>query len=144
MVEDLIKVNLEGIGVWVSMDALVDDGAGGVVIIDWKTGRSHADEEVGRQLGIYGLYARERLGLAPDRIKALHVNLRDAVYKTHPISQEQLNQSAEDLRESARKMQSLLTEPHANKGSMENFPMVEAGSPACRHCQFRRSCDREG
>ncbi|MEE2751228.1 MAG: PD-(D/E)XK nuclease family protein [Myxococcota bacterium] len=144
MVEDLIKVDLEGIGVWVSMDALVEDGRGGVVIIDWKTGKSHSDEEVGRQLGIYGLYAREKLGLSPERIRALHVNLRDGTYKTHPISQPQLEQSATDLRASAAEMRDRLRDSAANEGDMEDFPMLEKGDSTCFHCQFRRSCGREG
>jgi hypothetical protein len=143
-VEDLIKVELEGVGVWVSMDALVEDGKGGVVIIDWKTGRAHADEEVGRQLGIYGLYAQKHLRLSPERIRALHVNLRDGEYKTHPISQQQLDRSAADLRESAAAMRTLLRDPENNEADMVDFPMLESDSTTCQHCQFRRSCDREG
>ena len=120
MVEDLIKVELEGVGVWVSMDALVEDGAGGVVIIDWKTGKSHSDDEVGRQLGVYGLYAQEKLGLPPERIRALHVNLREGVYKTHPISQAQLEQSAVDLRDRQRDA-GAFARPHSKRGCHGGF-----------------------
>ena len=95
-------------------------------------------------MGIYGLYAREKLGLPPEHIRALHVNLRDGVYKTHPISQPQLEQSAADLRDSAAEMRALLRDPTANEAVMEDFPMLEEGNSACFRCQFRRSCGREG
>ena len=61
-IEDLNELHLNGVKVWVKLDVLMDDGQGGLVIVDWKTGRSHVDETVNTQLGIYGVYAKRNWG----------------------------------------------------------------------------------
>ncbi len=142
-VEELLQVDLMGVPVWVSLDVMMDDGRGGVVIVDWKTGKSHSDAEVGRQMGIYGLYAQQELGLAPEQIQALHVNTRDGGHKAHPVDASQLEQSRQELVESSSAMKELLSDVEGNVALVEDFPMVESGSEECRFCSFRRTCGRE-
>ena len=59
-VEELRQIQVDDIPVWVSLDALVRDGKGGFVIVDWKTGKNHTTEKVAGQLGIYALYVLDR------------------------------------------------------------------------------------
>ena len=141
-VERLLQIDIMGVPVWVSLDVLMDEGRGGVVIVDWKTGRAHADAEVGRQMGIYGLYAQQELDLAPGQIQALHVNTRDGGYKAHPVDASQLDQSQQELVESSRAMKELLSDVEGNVALMEDFPKVVDGSDECRFCSFRRTCGR--
>ncbi len=142
-VEQMIRVELEGCPVWIVMDVLMDDGQEGVVIVDWKTGRSQDEERISQQLGVYGLYARDHLGLPSERIKALHVDLRARSHKSHPITEEQLANAAAWVARSSAEMRSCLVDEAENLARKEDFPLLPEGSPACETCQFRRSCQRE-
>ena len=96
----------QGVG---EVDVLMDDGQGGLVIVDWKTGRSHVDETVNTQLGIYGVYAKRQLGV--ERIKAVHVDLRGNKYSTHSVDETQLQHSEKFVEDSASSMLESLTNP---------------------------------
>jgi hypothetical protein len=140
-IEVLNKTELAGVPVWVKLDVLMEDGHGGLVIVDWKTGRSHGDEKVNDQLGVYGLYARRDLGV--QQIKAVHVDLRGNQFSTYQVDEAQLERSEAFVRESAETMLAKLTEPAENQGQEADFDMLPEGSSACSRCRFRRDCGRE-
>ncbi|MBK9370208.1 MAG: PD-(D/E)XK nuclease family protein [Deltaproteobacteria bacterium] len=85
-VEILRSVPIEGVPVWVKLDALMQGNDGGVVIVDWKTGRDHDDASIAQQLGIYGIYAVQLRGVPVEKVQALHVNLRYNTHTAHPIN----------------------------------------------------------
>lgn len=140
-VEVLNQTVLAGVPVWVKLDVLMEDGQGGLVIVDWKTGRSHVSETVQDQLGIYALYARQDLGV--QNIKAVHVNLREDQFTTHEVDEAQLEKSEAFVRDSAAAMRAMLTQPDDNLGSEADFEKIPEGSPACSRCRFRRDCERD-
>jgi len=140
-VEILHLEQLGGYPVYVRLDALMDDGAGGLVIIDWKTGKRHDGGVVARQLGIYGLYARDILGVPADKLKMVHVDLRENQFVTHKISEEMLAEAVATVKRSAGEMK-LLTTPD-NQAEESDFPKLPIGDKACSFCSFRRDCDRE-
>lgn len=143
-VEKLEQINVGDVPVWVKLDALVSDGRGGLVVVDWKTGRHHEDETIATQLGIYGLYCVQRHRAAPDRIQAMHVNLRTGERTKHPIGPAVLEQARAHVTESAAAMRRLLRDADRNKADAEDFPLLPPGAPSCRGCAFRRTCAREG
>jgi len=142
-VEELRQIDIEGVPVWVVLDAMVSDGEGGLVIIDWKTGRDHSDEKIARQLGIYGIYATQVREVQVEQLKMLHVNTRFNTMTQHPVDAQVLDDTRKFVRTSADAMRAALTDPAANVGREEDFPMLPEGSDRCARCRFRRDCGRE-
>ena len=151
-VEELEQVLVDDVPVWVSLDVLVSDGSGGLVVIDWKTGRQHDPDTVARQLGVYGVYVMQRYFHVPatsterpgaERVKVMYVNLRTGHRETRTLDTDVLAGTVSTILESAAAMRTALRDPATNTGSEADFPMIEAGSPACERCVFRRTCGRE-
>lgn len=140
--EDLRRFSVGDVDVYVVLDVMVDDGRGGVVILDWKTGGAHDDAEIGAQLGVYGLYASSQLGVAPDAIVALHVNLRHDLETRHSVGPPEIEKARALIGASAAQMRAGLTSIPENTAAKENYPTVEPGSPECTRCTFRGICGR--
>jgi len=129
--------------VYLAVDAMVGDGRGGVVIIDWKTGQNHEDSVIAAQLGVYGLYATQELGIPEDRITAMHVNLRHNTEARHPVGPTEIAAAREAILVGMAEMRSSLKDVAANLADKEDFPTLPEGSSRCGRCNFRRSCGRE-
>lgn len=142
-VEELTKVEVGDVPVWVKLDALVSDGRGGGVVIDWKTGAHHQTSVVAAQLGVYGLYCTLHHNIPADRIIAMHVNLRTGDRTQHPIDAAVLDQARADIQSSADAMRAKLVDLPSNTASRDDFPKLPEGDPGCASCAFRRSCERE-
>jgi len=142
-VEELTQVDVSGVPVWVKLDALVSDGKGGAVVIDWKTGKHHQTSVVAAQLGVYGLYCTMHHDIPADRIIAMHVNLRTGDRTQHPIDAAVLDQARTDIQASADAMRAKLVDVPGNIAQQSDFPMLEEGDTRCEGCSFRRSCGRE-
>jgi hypothetical protein len=141
-VEQLTQVTIGDVPVWVKLDALVSDGQGGAVVIDWKTGAHHKSEVVAAQLGVYGLYCVEHHGIPADRIVTMQVNLRTGDRTQHPIDRGILDQAQQEIQASADGMRARLQDVPGNLADEASFPMLPEGDPGCDGCQFRRSCGR--
>jgi hypothetical protein len=141
-VEELTQVTIGDVPVWVKLDALVSDGSGGAVVIDWKTGAHHKTEVVAAQLGVYGLYCVEHHDIPADRIIAMHVNLRTGDRTQHPIDRAILDQAQQDIQTSADAMRAKLVDVPGNVADEVDFPMLPEGDASCGSCLFRRSCGR--
>jgi hypothetical protein len=141
-VEKLAQVDVEGVPVWVKLDALVSDGRGGLVVIDWKTGVWHQDEVIAAQLGVYGLYCTLVHGVPADRVVAMHVNLRHGQRSLHPVDAGTLDATRREICASADSMRARLADPEANIALERDFAPLGEGDPACVACAFRRSCGR--
>ena len=142
-VEELRRFAVGDAQVYVSLDVLVSDGRGGVVILDWKTGAAHSDHEIAAQLGVYGLYATQELGVPEDRIQAMHVNLRHASETTHRVGATEIEAARAEIAADMATMRALLRDVPANLADPEDYPALPPGDPQCRGCSFRRSCARE-
>ena len=137
---------IDGVPVWVSLDVLVQDGRGGLSVIDWKTGRPDPDVVL-TQLCIYGLYVLDRYsepgrsGQAP--VMGVCANLRDGSHASYRLSAESLSRARNLIRGSAQAMRASLTDPEHNRGDRDAFQELPLGSAECSRCRFRRTCDRE-
>jgi hypothetical protein len=147
-VEELKQIEINGVRVWVSIDALVSDTKGGLTIVDWKTGKAHTDESVSAQLSVYALYVlrtylrheTESDGLA--KIRTVFANLRSGEHKVWTVSADDLKMTRQLIASSADAMRSRLSVVETNVALKENFPKVEEGSELCGRCKFRRTCER--
>lgn len=128
--------------VLVTLDVLMHDGLGGVVIVDWKTGASHDDAEIAAQLGAYGLYAHLVIGVPEDRVKAMHVNLRTGQARTHVVGPEQIAAARLAIEQDTAAMRARLVDVGENVAREEDYPPLPEGSPACGWCVFRGVCGR--
>ncbi|MDP2307640.1 MAG: PD-(D/E)XK nuclease family protein [Pseudomonadota bacterium] len=142
-VEELRRFRVGSTEVYAALDVLMADGNGGVVIIDWKTGEAHSNDEIAAQLGVYGIYATQELGVPTDRVKAMHVNLRHAVETTHAVGPAAIEAAREEIEAGVTQMREKLRDVPGNVAEREDYPMVPEGDSRCRWCSFRRSCARE-
>lgn len=142
-VEELRRFPVGDAEVYVALDVLVSDGQGGVVILDWKTGDAHADEVIAAQLGVYGIYATQVLGVPEDKIKAMHVNLRHGTETMHTVGPGEIAAAREEIGRSVTEMREGLVNIAENVADPEAYPKIPEGDPRCGWCSFRRSCGRE-
>jgi hypothetical protein len=151
-VEKLSRIRLWGIDIWLSPDVVVSDGRGGFVVVDWKTGRNHADEVVDGQLGLYGVYVIDRLlkvradsgrKLPVERVQGLMAGLHEPAFRTRPLALEDVFAARDAMLGSTPQMRG---DGHAREGDIpkkEGFPMIPPGSSPCSWCSYRRTCERE-
>lgn len=142
-VEDLRRFRVGDAEVYAVLDVLVDDGRGGVVIIDWKTGDAHSDEEIAAQLGVYGLYATQELRVPPDRVVALHVNVRHGTETRHAVGPGEMDAARVTIGAGVEKMRARLVDVEHNVAREEDHPPLDEGDRRCTWCNFRRVCGRE-
>ncbi len=150
--ERLERLEVDGVPVWVSLDVLVEDGDGGMVVVDWKTGVAHDTSRIEGQLAVYAAYvlqryyATEPTGAADaplDRIQTMYANLRDNSQQIFAVDGAALERTLNTIRASAGAMRETLVDPQNNVGREDDFPMLPEGSELCVSCSYRRTCGRE-
>ena len=142
-IEELVKIDIDGVPVWVRLDALLMGRQGEFVVLDWKTGKAHVDDVIAAQLGVYGLYCVLHHGAREDRIVAMHANLRSNSQAKHTINAETMAETRRLIRDSAERMLCVLKDRDKNIAEIDEFPPLPEGSARCSWCSFRRTCDRE-
>jgi len=138
-IEELVEVELRGVPTRVRLDVLMDDGAGGMVVIDWKTGRSHRPEVVRDQLAVYGLYVEEKYKRSA---RGMYANIRLNNWGLYDLDEALLDRVAAFIQRSAEEMVAMDPEPDAVLESEERFTKIPVGSRECRWCSFKRDCGR--
>jgi hypothetical protein len=141
-VEELQRFRDGDVEIYVSLDVLVANEHGGLVIVDWKTGAAHDDADIAAQLGVYGLYTTLVLGAAPGSLRAMHVNLREDRVVQHAVGPAEIAAARSEIGASISGMRARLRDVDANLADREAFPTEEEGSPHCRWCSFRGVCGR--
>lgn len=150
-VERLEQLHIAEVPVWVSLDVLVEDGQGGLVVVDWKTGQHHDPQRIAGQLGLYGLYVLSRyLGVSPERwrpqdlerIKTMWVNLRSGDREVLSLEPGHVQGLLDLVRRSAAEMRALVPDGQ-EMPERSAFPMLPEGDEQCARCAFRRTCERE-
>lgn len=142
-VEVLRRFTVDSTDVYAALDVLVDDGKGGVTIVDWKTGTAHADDEIAAQLGVYGLYVTSQLGIPADQVTAMHVNLRHDTETTHRVDAAAIAAARALIATSVGAMREKLLDIPNNIADSAQYPLEAEGAAVCRRCCFRRTCGRE-
>ena len=140
-VERFERVHLGGVPIFLALDVLMEDGDGGFVVVDWKTGRNHGSEVDG-QLRLYGWHVRQRFRHAR-RVLAMEATTRDGGHRTLELTPHDTHEAREHLHESVELMKSWLLDPSKDQAIVDTFPRLDDGAEACTWCRWRRPCGRE-
>lgn len=141
-VDRLRKVWLDGIGLYVAPDVLVDDGRGGRVIIDWKTGRGHDPDVVAQQMAVYAWWVCHDERLPPSRVAGVQANVPGDAHITVRFDGAQVDGIVALVRDSVERMAAYLPQPRRDQAPFEAFDPRPEGDPQCAGCRFRRPCGR--
>jgi CRISPR/Cas system-associated exonuclease Cas4 (RecB family) len=113
---------------------------GGVTIIDWKTGRKMS-EDVSMQLSCYAMYATEKWGVDPEKVKLIEYNLLANQGVEFGISGAEIKNAKIYIAGSIADMQSLLLDVDENVPKEEEaFQKVE-DDRIRSGCNFRKICE---
>ena len=137
--EDLVSFHVGDVEVYLRMDLAFRDRDGGVVIVDWKTGRREGRfNEI--QVAGYALYATERGWVSSPEEITTELNYLVVPRATRrPVDVKKIEHARSFIARSARAMKELLVDPLENRARLEDFPMVDRPR-ICRRCNFRRLC----
>lgn len=139
-VEEMHRIHLGDVPAWVSLDALVRDGRGGLVVLDWKTGRFHVDATVDHQLGVYAAYAQQVSPRA--RTVGLHVDVRRGRHRRIDLSAADAEKAVTTATASFQAMRAMLPDSEQNDAPRDLFPVRPADDPLCTTCRYREACNR--
>lgn len=143
-IDRLLKVTLDGVGLYVAPDVLVDDGEGGRVIVDWKTGTSHDPDQVARQMAVYAWWVQHEEGLSADQIRGLQANVPGSEHLTVQFTDAHIHEIRDLARTSVARMVDLLEDPSRDEAAFDAFEPLPEGDGACQTCRFRAPCGRTG
>jgi CRISPR/Cas system-associated exonuclease Cas4 (RecB family) len=139
-VEDFSSFNLNNTKIWAVLDCSFRTDDGGVTIIDWKTGRSMSDD-VSMQLSCYAMYAMEKWGVDPEKVKLIEYNLLANQGSEFNVSATEIENTKAYMAGSIADMQSLLVDVYENVTKGEDvFQKVEDDRIRAR-CNFKKVCD---
>ena len=111
--------------------------AGGVTIVDWKSGVNDGDGTDSLQLAAYALWARAHYQVAPDAIHIYKAFLREAEVVTFPVTEHLLDQARARIIQDAERMAQV--QHYGETGRVEAFtPCEQIG--VCRSCPFQSAC----
>jgi CRISPR/Cas system-associated exonuclease Cas4 (RecB family) len=139
-IEEFSSFKLNNTKIWAVLDCSFRTEDGGITTIDWKTGRSMSDD-VSMQLSCYGMYAVEKWGVDPERVKLIEYNLLANQGSEFNIGLAEIENAKAYIAGSIADMQSLLVDVD------ENVPMEEGGflkvedERVRADCNFRKVCD---
>ena len=139
-VEELKTFELNGVQVYVQLDFACRREPG-IVIYDWKSGRSHRDEETSLQFACYALYAMETWNVDAGNVCATEFNLARNEVKEHTVTEDVVQHVRHYVLESIGEMQGLLDDLEKNQASEETFPLAD-DAQVCKYCNFRKVCPR--
>ena len=140
LIETIGSFPFDGTRVFSAPDFGYWNAADRLQLVDWKTGGN--GNNVALQLGGYALYSLEVLGVAPERVDLLEVNLREGRVRSHPCDEAILERVREHIRLSVRAMKAYLKDAALNLAEQENFEKTE-DLRLCRWCNFRAVCRPE-
>jgi CRISPR/Cas system-associated exonuclease Cas4 (RecB family) len=138
-VEDFSSFNLNNTKIWAVLDCSFRTEDGGVTIIDWKTGRS-VSEDVSMQLACYAMYAMEKWGVDPEKVKLIEYNLLANQGSEFTVGTSVIENTKTYITGSVADMQSLLIDVPENVPKEESafLKMQDEGTRA--NCNFRKVC----
>jgi CRISPR/Cas system-associated exonuclease Cas4 (RecB family) len=133
-IDSLDSFDFEGTRVYVAPDFALKNDQGNALLIDWKSGRP-GEESNRMQLVCYGLFARDKWGIDPQRaIGELHYLLTGDV-EIVTLDDRALGEGVEHIRGSIRAMKAL--DPR-RIAEIDRFSPPDRG--VCARCGFRCVC----
>jgi CRISPR/Cas system-associated exonuclease Cas4 (RecB family) len=138
-VEDFSSFNLNNTKVWAVLDCSFRTEDGGVTIIDWKTGRSMS-KDVSMQLSCYAMYAMEKWGVDPEKVKLIEYNLLVNQSVEYNVSGGEIENTTAYITGSIADMQSLLTDVDENIPKEEEAFLKIDDDGIRFKCNFEKVC----
>ena len=139
-VEDFSSFHLNNTKIWAVLDCSFRTEDGGITIIDWKTGRS-ISEDVSMQLSCYAMYAMEKWGVDPDKVKLIEYNLLANQGSEFNVSGAEIENTKTYIAGSIADMQSTLVDVDNNVPKEEEaFQKVE-DDRIRSSCNFKKVCE---
>jgi CRISPR/Cas system-associated exonuclease Cas4 (RecB family) len=139
-VEDFSSFNLDGTKIWAVLDCSFRTEDGGVKIIDWKTGR-RTSEDVSMQLSCYAMYAMEKWGVDPEKVKLVEYNLLANQGAEFNISGAEIENTKAYIAGSIADMQSMLIDVDNNLPKHEEVFLKIEDERVRAGCNFRKICN---
>jgi hypothetical protein len=124
-------------------DIAYRNGAGGVEIVDWKTGEPRDSHRF--QLAVYTFYAQDRWQADPTDVRCRAAYLERDVVTEHRFTQDDLDEAHAAIGASIDRMRQLHFDADAGTGDPSAFPKLaadDAGLAECGRCNFRELCGR--
>ena len=138
-VEDFSSFNLDSTKIWAVLDCSFRTEDGGITIIDWKTGRSMS-EDVSMQLSCYAMYAMQKWGVNPEKVKLIEYNLLANQGAEFTVSAVEIENTKTYVAGSIADMQSTLVDVDNNVPKEEEaFQKVE-DDRIRSSCNFKKVC----
>ena len=138
-VEDFSSFNLGSTKIWAVLDCSFRTDDGGVTIIDWKTGSSMS-EDVSMQLSCYAMYAMQKWGVDPEKVKLIEYNLLANQGAEFTVSAAEIENTKTYIGGSIADMQSTLVDVDNNAPKKEEaFQKVE-DDRIRSSCNFKKVC----
>ena len=138
-VEEYSSFKLNNTKIWAVLDCSFRTEDGGITIIDWKTGRSISDD-VSMQLSCYAMYAMDKWGVDPERVKLIEYNLWANQGAEFVIGQDEIENTRAYITGSIADMQSLLVDMGENVPKEEDAFLKVEDERVRADCIFRKVC----
>ncbi len=140
-IEDFSFFYLDDIKIWAVLDCSFRNNEG-ITIIDWKTGRSIA-EDISLQLSCYAMYGRYKWKIKPEKITLIEYNLLTNQKGVFGITEGEIKDTLAYIKGSVADMRSLLVDAKNNIPKDEEFFKKIKDDRIRDRCNFRKVCDNE-
>jgi CRISPR/Cas system-associated exonuclease Cas4 (RecB family) len=139
-IEDFSSFYLDQTKIWAVLDCSFRTDDGGVTIIDWKTGKSMS-EDVSMQLSCYAMYAMEKWGVEPEKVKLIEYNLLANKGIEFTVTAAEVENAKTYIAGSIADMHSLLVDAEDNVPKEEQFFQKVEDERIRLNCNFIKVCD---
>jgi CRISPR/Cas system-associated exonuclease Cas4 (RecB family) len=139
-VEDFSSFNLNNTKIWAVLDCSFRTDDGGVTIIDWKTGKKMS-EDVSMQLSCYAMYAMQKWGVDPQKVKLIEYNLLANQGVEFNVSGAEIENTKAYIAGSIADMHSLLVDVGENVPKEEGAFQKVKDDRTRSSCNFRKVCE---
>jgi len=137
-IDELGSFLFDGVKIYAAPDFAYREQDGGVVVVDWKTGKKRDSDQ--EQLLGYAMYARSTWDVPLAKVDCRVVYLPSLEEVSVPVEEEAIRAFEGRMAASIQTMQGLLADPATNRArEMEAFPRTE-NEAACARCVFRGPC----
>lgn len=138
-VEDFSSFNLNKTKIWAVLDCSFRTEDGGITIIDWKTGKSMSGD-ISMQLSCYAMYAMNKWGIDPEKVKLIEYNLLANQGSEFTIGKSEIKNTKTYIAGSIADMQSLLVDVGENLPKDEEAFLKVEDERVRKSCNFRKVC----
>jgi hypothetical protein len=138
-IENFSSFYLDETKVWAVIDCSFRTGDG-VTIIDWKTGRGY-DSNISLQLACYAMFAVEKWGFKPEKVKLVEYNLLADRQAEFSVNAGEIAHARSTIMGSIADMHSLLVDVKGNVPKAERFFKKVSDDRIRNRCNFRKVCD---